>query len=103
MLQGGDCAETFADATADRIRNKVKTMLQMAVVLTYGASMPVVKVGRMAGQYSKPRSKPTEVRDGVELPAYRGDAVNGYRLRRRGAACPTRSGCCGPTTPAARR
>jgi 3-deoxy-7-phosphoheptulonate synthase len=78
LLQGGDCAETFADATADRIRNKIKTMLQMAVVLTYGASLPVVKVGRMAGQFSKPRSKPTEVRDGVELPAYRGDAVNDY-------------------------
>jgi 3-deoxy-7-phosphoheptulonate synthase len=78
LLQGGDCAETFADATADRIRNKVKTMLQMAVVLTYGASMPVIKLGRMAGQYSKPRSKPTEARDGVELPAYRGDAINDY-------------------------
>ena len=78
LLQGGDCAETFADATADRIRNKIKTMLQMAVVLTYGASLPVIKVGRMAGQFSKPRSKPTEIRDGVELPAYRGDAVNDY-------------------------
>jgi 3-deoxy-7-phosphoheptulonate synthase len=78
LLQGGDCAETFADATADRIRNKIKTMLQMAVVLTYGASMPVVKVGRMAGQFAKPRSTPTEIRDGVELPAYRGDAVNDY-------------------------
>jgi 3-deoxy-7-phosphoheptulonate synthase len=78
LLQGGDCAETFADATADRIRLKLKTMLQMAVVLTYGASLPVVKVGRMAGQYSKPRSKPTEVRGGVELPAYRGDAINDY-------------------------
>jgi 3-deoxy-7-phosphoheptulonate synthase len=82
FLQGGDCAETFADATADRIRNKIKTLLQMAVVLTYGASMPVVKVGRMAGQFSKPRSKPTEVRDGVELPAYRGDAVNDYAFDR---------------------
>jgi 3-deoxy-7-phosphoheptulonate synthase len=78
LLQGGDCAETFSEATADRIRLKLKTMLQMAVVLTYGASMPVVKVGRMAGQYSKPRSKPVEVRGGVELPAYRGDAVNDY-------------------------
>ncbi len=56
LLQGGDCAETFADATADRIRNRVKTLLQMAVVLTYGASMPVVKMGRMAGQFAKPRS-----------------------------------------------
>lgn len=78
LLQGGDCAETFADATADRIRNRVKTMLQMAVVLTYGASMPVVKMGRMAGQFAKPRSSDIETREGVELPAYRGDAVNGY-------------------------
>ena len=78
LLQGGDCAETFADATADRIRNRVKTMLQMAVVLTYGASMPVVKMGRMAGQFAKPRTSDTETRDGLELPAYRGDAVNGY-------------------------
>jgi 3-deoxy-7-phosphoheptulonate synthase len=78
FLQGGDCAETFAEVNADRIRNKIKTMLQMAVVLTYGASMPVVKVGRMAGQYAKPRSKPVETRDGVTLPAYRGDAVNEY-------------------------
>lgn len=78
FLQGGDCAETFAEVTADHIRSKVKTLLQMAVVLTYGASMPVVKVGRMAGQYAKPRSKPTETRGGVTLPAYRGDAVNDY-------------------------
>jgi 3-deoxy-7-phosphoheptulonate synthase len=78
FLQGGDCAETFAEVNADRIRNKIKTMLQMAVVLTYGASMPVIKVARMAGQYAKPRSKQTEVRDGVELPAYRGDAINDY-------------------------
>ncbi len=78
LLQGGDCAETFVDATADRIRNRVKTMLQMAVVLTYGASMPVVKMGRMAGQFAKPRSSDTETREGLELPAYRGDAVNGY-------------------------
>ena len=78
LLQGGDCAETFADATADRIRNRVKTMLQMAVVLTYGASMPVIKMGRMAGQFAKPRSSNDETREGVTLPAYRGDAVNGY-------------------------
>jgi 3-deoxy-7-phosphoheptulonate synthase len=78
LLQGGDCAETFAEATADRIRNKIKTILQMAVVLTYGASMPVIKLGRMAGQYSKPRSSGTETRDGVALPAYRGDAINDY-------------------------
>ena len=75
-LQGGDCAETFAAASADSIRNKIKTILQMAAVLQYGASLPVIKVGRMAGQYAKPRSKDTETRNGVTLPAYRGDAVN---------------------------
>jgi 3-deoxy-7-phosphoheptulonate synthase len=78
VLQGGDCAETFAGATADQIRNRVKTILQMAVVLTYGASMPIVKMGRMAGQFAKPRSSDMETRDGVTLPAYRGDMVNGF-------------------------
>ena len=78
VLQGGDCAETFAGATADQIRNRVKTLLQMAVVLTYGASKPVVKMGRMAGQFAKPRSSDTETRGDVTLPAYRGDIVNGY-------------------------
>ncbi len=78
LLQGGDCAETFDGATADKIRNRVKTILQMAVVLTYGAAMPVVKMGRMAGQFAKPRSSDSETRDGVTLPAYRGDIVNGY-------------------------
>ncbi|MET7300055.1 class II 3-deoxy-7-phosphoheptulonate synthase [Embleya sp. NPDC005575] len=76
LLQGGDCAETFSGNTADAIKNKLKTLLQMAVVLTYAASVPVVKVGRMAGQYSKPRSSGMETRDGVTLPSYRGDAVN---------------------------
>ncbi|MCT1480070.1 class II 3-deoxy-7-phosphoheptulonate synthase, partial [Microbacterium sp. p3-SID336] len=78
LLQGGDCAETFAGATAEQIRNRIKTVLQMAVVLTYGASMPVVKMGRMAGQFAKPRSSDTETRGEVTLPAYRGDIVNGY-------------------------
>lgn len=78
LLQGGDCAETFAGATADKIRNRIKTVLQMAVVLTYAAEMPVIKMGRMAGQFAKPRSSDTETRDGVTLPAYRGDIVNGY-------------------------
>jgi 3-deoxy-7-phosphoheptulonate synthase len=77
ILQGGDCAESFAEATADRIRGKIKTILQMAVILTYGASMPVIKIGRIAGQYAKPRSCDMEARDGVELPAYRGDIING--------------------------
>ena len=78
LLQGGDCAETFAGATADGIRRRLKTMLQMSAVLTYGGGLPVVKVGRMAGQFSKPRSSNDETRDGVTLPAYRGDAVNDY-------------------------
>jgi 3-deoxy-7-phosphoheptulonate synthase len=75
-LQGGDCAETFSAATADSIRNRIKTILQMAAVLQYFASLPVIKVGRMAGQFAKPRSKDTETRGDVTLPAYRGDAVN---------------------------
>lgn len=80
LLQGGDCAETFVDATADRIRNRIKTVLQMAVVLMYGSSLPVIKMGRMAGQFAKPRSSDFETREGVTLPAYRGDAVNGYEF-----------------------
>ncbi|CAB4678314.1 MAG: 3-deoxy-7-phosphoheptulonate synthase class II [Actinobacteria bacterium] len=75
-LQGGDCAETFAGATADSIRNRIKTILQMAAVLQYFSSLPVIKVGRMAGQFAKPRSNDNETREGVTLPAYRGDAVN---------------------------
>ncbi|WP_345711103.1 class II 3-deoxy-7-phosphoheptulonate synthase [Kineococcus glutinatus] len=78
LLQGGDCAETFAAATADGIRRRLKTMLQMSAVLTYGAGLPIVKMGRMAGQFAKPRSSGTETREGVTLPAYRGDAVNDY-------------------------
>jgi 3-deoxy-7-phosphoheptulonate synthase len=76
LLQGGDCAESFAEFSADTIRDTFKVMLQMAVVLTYGAKVPVVKVGRMAGQFAKPRSAPTETVEGVELPSYRGDIVN---------------------------
>ena len=78
LLQGGDCAETFEGVTAENVRNKLRVLLSMAVVLTYAASVPVVKVGRLAGQYAKPRSSDTETRDGVTLPAYRGDAVNGF-------------------------
>ncbi len=76
LLQGGDCAESFEQFSADAIRDTFKVMLQMAMVLTYGAKVPVVKVGRMAGQFAKPRSAPTEVVDGVELPSYRGDIIN---------------------------
>jgi 3-deoxy-7-phosphoheptulonate synthase len=78
LLQGGDCAETFAGTNAQNIRDRVKTILQMAVVLTYGASKPIIKMGRMAGQFAKPRSSDTETRGEVTLPAYRGDIVNGY-------------------------
>ncbi len=83
-LQGGDCAETFAAATADSIRNRIKTILQMAAVLQYGASMPVIKVGRMAGQFAKPRSDNFEKRGDIELPAYRGDAVNDLEFTKEG-------------------
>ena len=76
LLQGGDCAETFAAFGADSIRDKLKVVLQMAVVLTYGAQLPVVKVGRIAGQFAKPRSSAVETVDGVDLPVWRGDAVN---------------------------
>jgi len=76
LLQGGDCAESFAEFSADNIRDTFKVMLQMAMVLTYGAKVPVVKVGRMAGQFAKPRSAPTETVNGVELPSYRGDIIN---------------------------
>ena len=76
LLQGGDCAESFAELSADNIRDTFKVLLQMAIVLTYGAKVPVVKVGRMAGQFAKPRSAPTETVEGVELPSYRGDIIN---------------------------
>jgi 3-deoxy-7-phosphoheptulonate synthase len=77
LLQGGDCAESFAEFHPDAIRDTFRVVLQMAVVLAFGAASPVVKIGRMAGQFAKPRSKPTETRDGVTLPSYRGDIVNG--------------------------
>ena len=76
LLQGGDCAEAFAEHHPDNVRDFFRVFLQMAVVLTYGAGKPVVKVGRIAGQFAKPRSAPTETIDGVELPSYRGDIIN---------------------------
>ena len=76
LLQGGDCAESFDQFSSDAIRDTFKVMLQMAIVLTHGAKVPVIKVGRMAGQFAKPRSAPTETVDGVELPSYRGDIIN---------------------------
>src|SRR6266567_3304453 len=76
LLQGGDCAESFAEHGANNIRDFFRVLLQMAVVLTYAGALPVVKVGRIAGQFAKPRSSPTEKLNGVELPSYRGDIVN---------------------------
>ena len=76
LLQGGDCAESFAEFHPDNIRDTFRLLLQMAVVLTFAGAMPVVKVGRIAGQFAKPRSTDTEIQDGVELPSYRGDIVN---------------------------
>ena len=76
LLQGGDCAESFKEFHPDNLRDMFRVMMQMAVVLTYGAGKPVVKVGRIAGQFGKPRSSPVEVRDGITLPSYRGDNIN---------------------------
>jgi 3-deoxy-7-phosphoheptulonate synthase len=76
LLQGGDCAESFKEFSAENVRDTFRVILQMAVILTFAAAKPVVKVGRIAGQFTKPRSKPTEIVDGLELPSYRGDSVN---------------------------
>ena len=80
LLQGGDCAESFAEFHPNNIRDMFRVLLQMAVVLTFGAAVPVVKVGRLAGQFAKPRSSDTETIDGVTLPAYRGDMINGMEF-----------------------
>lgn len=80
LLQGGDCAEAFAEHEGDNIRDFFRAFLQMSVVLTYGAQSPVVKVGRIAGQFAKPRSSNTETKDGIELPSYRGDIINGIEF-----------------------
>src|SRR5215470_18531990 len=76
LLQGGDCAETFAECESDLIAKKLKILLQMSLVLLHGLKKPIIRVGRMAGQYAKPRSADTETRNGVTLPAFRGDLVN---------------------------
>ncbi|HEV8333176.1 MAG TPA: 3-deoxy-7-phosphoheptulonate synthase, partial [Steroidobacteraceae bacterium] len=76
ILQGGDCAETFEDCESDKIAKKLKILLQMSLVLLHGLKKPIIRVGRMAGQYAKPRSADTETKNGVTLPSYRGDLVN---------------------------
>ncbi len=80
LLQGGDCAESFAEFGANKIRDSFRVLLQMAVVMTFAGSLPVVKIGRMAGQFAKPRSSDTETKNGVTIPAYRGDIINGYEF-----------------------
>jgi len=80
LLQGGDCAESFAEFHANNIRDTFRVLLQMAVVMTFASKRPVVKVGRMAGQFAKPRSAPTETIDGVTLPSYLGDNINGIEF-----------------------
>ena len=94
LLQGGDCAESFGEHSADNIRDFFRLFLQMAVVMTFAAASPIVKVGRVAGQFAKPRSSDSETVDGVSLPAYRGDIVNDIEFTRRrsraGSAPPAR-------------
>ena len=80
ILQGGDCAESFNQFSANSIRDTFKVILQMAVILTYGSKMPILKIGRIAGQFAKPRSSPTEKVGDIELPSYRGDTVNGMEF-----------------------
>ena len=92
LLQGGDCAESFADCTSPIISNRLKVLLQMSLVLVHGLKKPVLRVGRFAGQYAKPRSTDTETRDGVTLPSFRGDVVNSPEFTAAGAARPIRSG-----------
>ena len=77
LLMGGDCAEAFEEFNVDHVRDTFRVILQMSLVLTFGAAMPIIKVGRMAGQFAKPRSDPDEERDGISLPSYRGDIING--------------------------
>ena len=77
VLQGGDCAESFADFHPNYIRDTLRVLLQMSVILTFGASLPVIKLSRLGGQFAKPRSEPTEKKDGKELDSYRGDIING--------------------------
>jgi 3-deoxy-7-phosphoheptulonate synthase len=96
LLQGGDCAESFKEFHADNIRDTFRLILQMAVVLTFAGGKPVVKVGRIAGQFAKPRSEPIETIDGVTLPSYRGDNINGMEFTPRNAS-PIRTACCAPT------
>jgi 3-deoxy-7-phosphoheptulonate synthase len=97
LLQGGDCAESFEDCESDNIARRLKILLQMSLVLLQGMKRPIIRVGRFAGQYAKPRSTDTETRGGVTLPSYRGDNVNRPGLARRNANL-TRNCCCEATS-----
>ncbi len=103
LLQGGDCAESFKEFRADNIRDTFRLILQMAVVLTFAGGKPVVKVGRMAGQFAKPRSSPRRDHRRRDPAAYRGDIINGMDFTPRRAHARSRSGCCRPTTSRPRR
>ncbi len=94
---GGDCAETFEECESDKIAKKLKILLQMSLVLLHGLKKPIIRVGRMAGQYAKPRSADTETRNGVTLPAFRGDLVNRSEFTPRPRANRIRRCCCAAT------
>ena len=98
LLQGGDCAESFKEFHADNIRDTFRLLLQMAVVLTFAGGKPVVKLGRIAGQFAKPRSEPTETIGGVTLPSYRGDNINGMAFELAERDLRSRAAAAGPTT-----
>ena len=98
LLQGGDCAESFEDCESDNIARRLKILLQMSLVLLQGLKKPIIRVGRFAGQYAKPRSADTETRDGVTLPSYRGDNVNRPGFTRGRARTGSRSCCCAATS-----
>ena len=98
VLQAGDCAERFVDCTPARITNTLKVLLQMSLVLVIGARRPVIRIGRFAGQYAKPRSANLETRDGVSLPSYRGDNINRRRVHAPKRAGPIRNCCCAATS-----
>ncbi len=98
LLMGGDCAETFEECESDKIAKKLKILLQMSLVLLHGLKKPIIRVGRMAGQYAKPRSADTETRNGVTLPAFRGDLVNRSEFTRRGARAGSERCCCAATS-----
>ena len=98
LLQAGDCAESFEEFSADNIREKLRVILQMAVVLTYSVGVPIVKVGRIAGQFAKPRSSPTETVGDLELPSFRGHIVNDVNPSEAARESPTRNDSCRPTT-----